>query len=236
MDEITPSSALSGITVDGSDNNPLYELIDGIIDDGVLELFSAAPFWRLRQTVFPCVDVQALPDTLGDYSSEGNGGAGIISARYIIRLKVPDDFLRVAEICCDNFLRPITEVFPEQSEQGRRQHNRHLMGKEARPVGVMSHGVWTTTVGQDTTTEQCREIDCYSLSSSVDPSAVKATYIAKPPVISDTDTVITVEDALGGSSVLVPALEWLIAARAFGARGDANRAAICQQNAQNLLV
>ena len=60
-----------------------------------------------------------------------------------------------------------------------------------------------------------------------------------PPTIVDAvspATPVTVEGALGGSSVLIPALEWLIAARAFGARGDVNHANICQQNAQNLLV
>jgi hypothetical protein len=41
---------------------------------------------------------------------------------------------------------------------------------------------------------------------------------------------------LGGSNVLVPALTWLIASLAFGARGDANHAAVCQQYANNLLV
>ena len=62
-----------------------------------------------------------------------------------------------------------------------------------------------------------------------------ATYIPKPAVISDTASpAVTVEDAV--PEVLIPALEWLIAARTFGARGDANHAAICQQNAQNLLV
>jgi len=236
MDEITPDSALSGINVDGNDNNPLYALIDGIIDDGVMELFTVAPYWRLKQQEFAGIDVAALPSKLGDHSSDGNGGATTIATRYVIRLKVPDDFLRVAEIDCpDHFARPVTEVFPEQSEQGRRQHNRILMGKESRPVGVMSHGEWTTTEDQTTTTEQCREIDCYSVASNVAPSAVKATYIPKPPVIGSGSPAVTVEGALG-NEVLVPALEWLLAARAFGARGDANRAAICQQNAQNLLM
>ena len=238
MDEITPSGALDNITVDGSDNNPLYELIDGLIDGGVLELFSVAPFWRLPQTTFSYnstaannqIIVEALPSVLGLVTHNANGDT-VAETRYIIRLKVPEDFLRVAEISCDAFLRPITEVFPEQSEQGKRQHNRFLIARESRPVGIISHGVWNSA--------QCREIDCYSLTSTIATAdintKVHASYIAKPPVIKDTATVVTVEDALGGS-VLIPALEWLIAARTFGARGDANHAAICQQNAQNLLV
>lgn len=219
MDEITPEAGLQ-IPVDGSDNNPLYALIDGLIDGGVLELFSVAPFWRLPQTRFnysaTAVSSDIIVDTVGD--------------RKIIRLKVKDDFLRVAEIDCDAFQRPITEVFPEQSVQGKRQHNRFLMGKEAKPVGVMSHGVWGSS--------QCREIDCYSVSgsTSIAPATdIVASYIAKPAAIKDSAPVVSVETALGGT-ILIPALEWLVAARAFGARGDSGHADICQQNAQNLLV
>lgn len=217
MDEITPDSALSGITVDGADNNPLYELIKDIIDDGVLELYTVAPYWRLPQSAFV-------------YSATAADNQIIVEAgaydRKIIRLKVPTNFLRVAEINCDDFQRPITEVFPEQSEQGKRQHNRHLMGKVARPVGVMSYGVWNGS--------QVREIDCYSLPSSTtvtSSSGVTASYIAVPASASTgASTQVPVPD------VLLPALEWLIASHAFGARGDSNHASICQQTAQNLLT
>ena len=241
MDEVSPDITIANLSVDGSDNNPLYTLIDGLIDGGLLELFSVAQYWRLPQKAFTYsstasanqIIVEVLPNALADRTSPGNGDAELVSPRKMIRLKVPDDFLRVAEINCTDFLRPITEVVTEISEAGKRQHNRALMGKEARPVGVMSHGVWNSS--------QAREIDCYSLSSgstvSASNNSIVASYIAKPETISDTASpAVSVETALGGSSVLVPALEWLIAARTFGARGDANHAAICQQNAQNVLV
>lgn len=230
MDEVTPDApefTVADLTVDGADGNPLYSLINGLVESGTLELFSVAPYWRLPQKEFENVKLGTLPSSFG-------------SRRYI-RLKVTDDFLRVAEINHSEFQRPITEVVPEASEMGKRQHNRFLMGKEARPVGVISHGEWTSGSGQSETTEQCREIDCYSIApapsaGSPDPALenVAATYIAKPAVISDEAPAVTVEDAV--PPVLIPALEWLIAARTFGARGDANHAAICQQNAQNLLV
>ena len=211
MDEITPTSAIN-IAVDGSDNNPLYALIDGLVDSGVLELFSVAPFWRLHQTKFEPANIS--------FKEEND--------RRVVRIKLNDDFLRVAEINVEGFQRPITEVVPEQSAEGKRQHNRWLRGKVAKPVGVVSFGLWDN--------ETCREIDCFSLPPKVNPSDpdpdVIATYIAKPENIGDLPS--TVEDVV--PPVLIPALEWLIAARAFGARGDANHAAICQQNAQNLLV
>ena len=222
MDEVTPDITIDDLTVDGADGNPLYALIDGLVDAGALELFSVAPYWRLKQTTFTDI----LLESVGSQRTISDGST-IIPARKMIRLKVPDDFLRVAEINHTSFQRPITEVFQEISEQGKRQHNPFLMGKEARPVGVMSHGSWSGA--------QCREIDCYSVASSVDStSGVMATYIPKPAVITDEAPAVTVEDAV--PEVLIPALEWLIAARTFGARGDANHAAICQQNAQNLLV
>ena len=230
MDEITPGTALSSITVDGSDNNPLYQLIDGLIDGGVLELFSVAPYWRLPQTQFTYNAQEASSEILVEHID-----ASDTDSRQVIRLKVKGDFLRVAEISCKYFQRPITEVVPEQSAEGKRQHNRFLLGKEAKPVGVMSHGVWNSL--------PCREIDCYSIAAdtTVTPgSDIVASYIAKPATIHD-DTVtpanaVSVEKALGDSAVLIPALQWLIAARTFGARGDVNHASICQQNAQNLLV
>lgn len=222
MDEVTPDITVDDLTVDGADNNPLYVLIDGLIEAGTLELFSVAPYWRLKQTTFSDIQLESVGS-----SRTVNDGGTIIAARKMIRLKVPDDFLRVAEINHTSFQRPITEVFQEISELGKRQHNPFLIGKEARPVGVMSHGSWSGS--------QCREIDCYSVASSVDStSGVMATYIPKPAVIADDAPAVTVEDAV--PEVLIPALEWIIASRAFGARGDANHAAICQQNAQNLLV
>lgn len=208
MDEITPPEGLV-ISVDGRDNNPLYAIIDGLIEAGALELFSVAPFWRLPQTVVNPGDINV--------STEHN--------RYVVRIKLSDDFLRVAEINVKGFQRPITEVVPEQSDLGKRQHNRWLMGKEAKPVGVISYGIWDG--------DPCREVDCYSLSATVSASDVTATYIAKPgDNIGASPS--AVEDDI--PAILIPALEWLIAARVFGARGDVNHAQVCQQNAQNLLV
>ena len=198
MDEITPDETLT-IQVDGGDNNPLYGLIDGLVDSCVLELFSVVPYWRLPQTAFSSNDVKV--ENVGD--------------RKVIRLKLGDTFLRVAEINCDKFQRPITEVVQEQSPEGKRQHNRFLMGREARPVGVLSHGVWTTTVvnngESETVSEDCREIDCYSVSST--PSEIVAFYIATPSGIPTTG-----DNAVEGvvPPVLIPALEWLVAARTFG--------------------
>lgn len=218
MDEVSPDITISGITIDGSDNNPLYALIDGLVDAGALELFSVAPYWRLPQTAFESTSINfgTMPSTHG-------------SRRYI-RLRVPDDFLRVAEIECSAFERPITEVVPEGSDMGKRQHNRHLMAREAKPVGVMSHGLWGTGLSA----EKCREIDCYSIQSGSTTPQINASYIARP-YMPDSGSNDDIEDDII-PAVLIPALEWLIAARTFGARGDANHAAICQQNAQNLLV
>jgi len=185
-------------------------------------LYSIAPYWRLFQTDFTETAYEQLA----------------VNDRYVLRIKVPDDFLRVAEIDCTGFQRPIVEVHLEQSDAGKRQHNRFLMGKEAKPVGVLSHGMWDVSASnEDPELVPCREIDCYSLADTTDV-AVTASYIPVPQKIYD-DAVtpsssIAVEDVV--PSELIPALEWLIASRTFGARGDTNHAAICQQNAQNLLV
>lgn len=209
MDEITPGSALSNITIDAGDGNPLYSLIEGVINDAALELYSAAPYWRLPVAPFNDKAVEAIPSD---------------NSKMYIRIKVPADFLRLVEIDCADFQRPIAEVYPKQSVEGKRQYNKHLRAGVARPVAVMSSGLWSNT--------PAKEIQCYSLPSdtTVQASAVEASYIAKPAKIENNSTAVTIPDAL------LPALEWLAAARAFGARGDNAHAAICQQNAQNLLV
>ena len=227
MDEISPAEDLN-VPVDGlagSDNNPLYILVDGLLDSCALELYSVAPYWRLPQTKFSDTDISVEHLVSSDDTS-----------RKYVRLKLSPSFLRVAEINVKGFQRPITEVVPEQSAEGKRQHNRFLMGKEAKPVGVLSFGSWSTTTGTGaqatTTTSVCREIDCYSLPASASITVatdVDASYIEKPAIpTTGNDSTIP--------AVLEPALVWLTAARAFGARGDANHAAICQQNAQNLLA
>ena len=207
MDEITPEEGLI-IPVDGADNNPLYELIDGLANDAALELYASAPYWRLPSQAFLYDEIKVEPifPTKSD-------------SRKMIRLKVTDDFLRVAVIRCDDFHRPVTDIYPEQSAEGKRQHNRFLMGKEAKPVGVLTHGWWNGA--------PCREIDCYSLAldSAAGPRAgIEASYIAKP---GRAETI---------PEQLFPPLEWLIAARAFEARGDSNHGQICLATAKSLLV
>lgn len=207
MDEITPENDFV-IPVDGADNNPLYELIDGLADDAALELYASAPYWRLPSQAFLYDEIKVDPifPTRSD-------------SRKMIRLKVTDAFLRVAVIRCDDFHRPVTDIYPEQSPEGKRQHNRFLMGKEAKPVGVLTHGWWDGA--------PCREIDCYSLApdSTVGPRAgIEASYIAKP---GRAETI---------PERLFPPLEWLIAAHAFEARGDGNHGQICLANAKSLLV
>lgn len=231
MDEVSPNIVIGDLSVDGSDNNPLYTLIDGLVDAGALELFSVAPYWRLPQTAFVAHDLE----TVGTQRILNDGNT-TSPARKMIRLRVPDNFLRVAEISHPSFERPITEVVPEGSELGRRQHNPNLMARGARPVGVMSHGVWVTGAGTESeASENCREIDCYSIPSGGTDSGLAATYIPRPSMPASGNSSTNIEDTII-PAVLIPAMEWIIAARTFGARGDANHSAICQQNAQNLLV
>lgn len=209
MDEITPESGLV-IPVDGADNNPLYELIDGLADDCALELYASAPYWIIPTTPFLASEISVDPI----FPTKPN-------SRKMIRLKVSETFLRIAIIKCEEFQRPITEIYPEASPEGKRQHNRYLMGKEAKPVAVLTHGWWGNP------SVPCREINCYSLKpdSTMAPRAgIEASYIVKPTKAE------SIPDRL------FPALEWLIAARAFEARGDANHGQICLNTSRSLLV
>lgn len=218
MDEITPESGLT-IAVDGvvnpvtgADENPLYELIDGLADDCALELYASAPYWRLPVTPFLSDEDHDEIKVEAIFPTNPN-------SRKMIRLKVTDSFLRLAVVKCAEFQRPVTDIYPEASPEGKRQHNRYLMGKEAKPVAVLTHGWWNGVPR--------REIDCYSLKAdtSMAPRAgIEASYIPKP---GRAETI---------PERLFPPLEWLIAARAFEARGDGNHGQICLNTAKSLLV
>lgn len=209
MDEVTAEGEAI-VEVSTSDNNPLYSLINELLDESLMELFAVAPLYRLPQTAFPVENRVTKND-----SSLG---------RKVIRVKVPDDFMRLVELDCDEFERPIVTLHQEGSAMAKRQHNRHLVAKTARPVGVIRSTTWTDSV-------YGREIDCYSLDG--DGTNWTGSYVARPslPVsLSESIPATTLPD------ILTAPLEWLCAAKVFGARGDANHAAICQQNATNLIV
>lgn len=212
MDEISASSNVY-VTVSTSDNDPLYAQLNGVLDEALVEIYAMAPYWRLPQSSF-------LDDGDVAYATDRHSG------RVYMRLQVPENFLKVAEINCAEWERPIVEIFAEGSDVGRRQHNRHLMGKSARPVGVMSHGEWDGA--------QVREIDCFSFDAgTTEATSLEATYIARPVIPGTGESVVIPED------ILVPGikepLEWLMASKVFGLRGD-ERTALCMKNVEGLLI
>lgn len=212
MDEISASSDVY-VPVSTSDNDPLYAQLNGVLDESLVEIYAMAPYWRLPQSSF-------LDDGDVAYATDRHSG------RVYLRLSVPENFLKVAEINCAEWERPIIEIFAEGSDMGRRQHNRHLMGKSARPVGVMSHGEWDGA--------QIREIDCYSFDAgTVEATSLEASYIARPEIRG------TGLDVNVSSDILVPGivepLEWLMASKVFGLRGD-ERTALCMKNVEGLLI
>ena len=212
MDEVSASDSIAvSVQVDSSDNNPLYTLINGLLDECLVEVYNSDPWWRLKQKPF------TLPSTA---TYDKNIG------RYVIKLPVPADYLKIAEIKCDEFQRPISEVYSEGSDMAKRQHNRWLVAKVAKPVAVMSHD---STNG--------REIDCYSLDkASLSGTNLYATYIGIPVLPTDTTTTASAISTDILPDALVAPLEWLTASKAFGARGNTNGMQVCLQNAQNLLI
>jgi len=216
MDELSASGDAQYVTVSTNDNDPLYAQMNGVLDESLVEIYAMAPFWRLPQTSF--LDTSDVA-----YATDPHSG------RVYLRLRVPEDFLKIAEVMCAEWERPIVEIFGEGSDMGRRQHNRHLMGKSARPVGVMSHGVWDGS-------SQAREIDCYSFDAgTTEATSLEASYIARPltePHSKDPDTTISDDILVPG---IVEPLEWLMASKVFGLRGD-ERTAVCLKNAEGLLI
>lgn len=202
MDEITPENDIK-LEVGVDDNNPLFVLIDGMIEDSVIDLFKIAPLTHL-----PISKVTEDCITL-DYADSAK-------TRQKICILIPEDCIRFVGVRTEQFRRPIVRFYDEDSPEARRQSDPYLIAKESKPIAVYNHAK--------------TRIECFSIPSDAKrDEQLEATYIAKPtslgPDISDSVP-----------EILIPALEWLIASRVFGARGDAARKATCEENVQRLML
>lgn len=203
MDEISSSDDVI-VPVNAGDNNPLYTQINNLLNESVNDVLMKAPIYRLQS------HVQNLSTATASVIFGG--------ARKSAMFDVPDDFIRLVSITDSAFQRPIIELAIEGDDTDRRQHNKHLVAKNAKPVAV---------IGSDAT--KGRTITCYSYDANVTPSPTML-YIKR----YDNDKDASAETGLDG--YMIDLVSWVCAGRVFAAQGDVNKGKICDENASALMI
>lgn len=195
MDEISSSDDVI-VSVGIDDNNPLYTQIDSLLNESVNDMLMKAPIYRLYNHINTVAS--SRPTTVNSIK------VGII--------EVPADFLRFASIEDKAFQRPIVTLAVEGDDVDKRQHNKHLVAKKAKPVAVISN---------DATKK--RIITCYSYGLAETPSPTML-YIKR----YDGNT--TLDD------YQIDIATWICAGKVFAAQGDTVKGKTCDENAIALMA
>lgn len=201
MDEISSSDDVI-VPVGTSDNNPLYTQINNLLNESVNDVLMKAPVYRLDShiaTITSGVTVQT------------------VGARKVAVIEVPNDFVRIASISDKDFQRTIVDLAQEGDDVDKRQHNRHLMAKSAKPVAVLGRGAGGRT------------ITCYSYDTKSTP-APSVQYVKR----YDPEKDLTADTGL--DNYMIDLVSWVCAGKVFAAHGDVTKGKICDENAASLMI
>ena len=205
MDEVSSSDDVR-VPVTAGDNNPLYTQINNLLNESVNDVLAKAPIYRLYNHV-------------GKVPSANSQRLLFGGARQAAVITVPDDFIRLVSISDNSFQRPIVDLAIEGDDVDKRQHNKYLVAKTAKPVAVLCSN---KTAGG-------REILCYSYASgdSVKPTML---YIKR----YDNDRETSAETDL--DEYMIDIVSWVCAGRVFAVQGDVAKGKICDENASSLMI
>jgi hypothetical protein len=209
IDEISSSDDSMVVAVGPEDNNPLYAQINCLLNESVNEVLMKAPTHRLQSqaaTVWWKVSLTEKP-TL-EVKMEHIFGRKRTKAV----ITVPDDFLRLISISSDLTERPIVDLSLEGENVAKKQHNKFLVAKNEKPVGVLK------------TNEGMRTVEFYSFGQGELP-VITMTYIKR---YDDAD-IIT-------DDYLIDIITWVCAGKVLFSRGDIERAKSCDENAAALMI
>lgn len=218
MDEISSSDDVM-VPVNAGDNNPLYTQINNLLNEAVNDVLMKAPIYRLQS------QVESLPMFHTEKDKENNDITVIdynitnifSGSRKKIEVPVSDEFLRLVSISDDCFQRPIVELAIEGDDTDKKQHNKFLVAKSAKPVAVLSNSA------------NGRIITCYSYDSSATPNPTLL-YVKRYNNEKDT----TIETDL--DDYMIDIVSWVCAGKVFAAQGDINKGKICDDNASALMI
>ena len=208
MDEISSSDDVI-VPVGIGDNNPLYTQINNLLNESVNDVLMKAPIYRLGNHVNK-INTSTPKEHATAKDEKGQ-------PRKVAVIDVPNDFIRIVSITDKAFQRPIVDLAIEGDDIDKRQYNKHLVAKSAKPVAVIGRG------------EQGRVITCYSYSPEDTPNPIM-NYIKR----YDVDKDITDETNL--DDYMIDLVSWVCAGRVFAAQGDINKGKLCDENAAALMV
>lgn len=204
MDEISSSDDVI-VPVGTGDNNPLYTQINNLLNESVNDVLMKAPIYRIQS------QVQKLSATATSKTVFGGD-------RKVAVIGITEDFIRLVSITDDAFQRPIIELAIEGDDVDKRQHNKFLVAKSAKPVAV---------IGRDVS--GARTITCYSYESGITPSP-SVLYVKRYD--NDTDTSASTDL----DEYMTDIVSWVCAGKVFAAQGDINKGKICDENASALMI
>ena len=200
MDEISSSDDVI-INVGVEDNNPLYTQINGLLDECINDVLTKVPIYRIQ-------DFVGKLEITSDSKESIFGGS-----RYKTVITVPEDFIRIASITDNLFQRPITDLAIEGDSVDIMQHNKHLVGKYAKPVAV---------IGRNANGK--RAISCYSYKTG-DKANATLLYIKR----YDNGELIL-------DDYMIDIVSWVCAGKVFASRGDINNSKLCDEQAAALMI
>lgn len=213
MDEISSSDDVI-VPVNASDNNPLYTQINNLLNEAVNDVLMKAPIYRLQSQVVSLEMSHKVEDkTVLDYEIENI----FSNTRKKVVIPISDEFLRLVSISDDKFQRPVVDLAFEGDEIDKKQHNRFLVAKNAKPVAVIGN------------TANGREISLYSYHPSDVPNP-SVLYIKRYKNEQDTTADTDLDD------YLIDVVSWACAGKVFAAQGDINKGKICDENAAAIMI
>lgn len=202
MDEISSSDDVI-VPVGTGDNNPIYTQINNLLNESVNDVLMKAPAYRLHAHI----------GNVSDSVSQN-----IFNDKFkVAQISVPDDFLRAVSITDSLFQRPIVEIAMEGDDIDKRQHNKFLVAKTAKPVAVLR----TVSGG--------RMITCYSYDFNSTPNPTLL-YIKRYDKDRDTSADTDLDE------YMIDIVSWVCAGKVFAAQGDTVKGKICDENALALMI
>ena len=206
MDEISSSDDVI-VPVGTGDNNPLYTQINNLLNESVNDVLMKAPIYRIQSQI-----ETASAFTVEERFSKPN-------KRRVAIFVLPEDFIRMVSISDSAFQRPIVDLAVEGDDTDKRQHNKFLVAKSAKPVAVMGRG------------SNGRTITCYSYDTSEDTTPNPSLQYIKR---YDNDRDTSAETDLDG--YMIDLVSWVCAGKVFAAQGDTIKGKICDENASALMI
>ena len=202
MDEISSSDDVQ-VPVVESDNNPLYTQINYLLNESVNDVLMKAPIFRIQKQIA----------TIKEYKEKELFN----KTRKAVVFAIPNNFLRLVSITDSIFQRPIVDLALEGDDIDKRQHNKFLVAKYAKPIAIIGQGSTGKT------------ITCYSYDIDYAPNP-SLNYIKR----YEQDLDYFSDTNLDG--YLTDIVSWLCAGKVFAAQGDVNKGKICDENAAALMI